>query len=90
MIHSMCGGGLKDNRILSFAKVRFLNNPLAEARPYWYINNIKGLKAGDEVNAPFGKSGMKFKATVLRVDDNVSEQTAPLPIKYMSELNPEL
>ena len=87
MIHSMCGGGLKDNRILSFAKVKFINNPLSEDRPYWYINNIKGLKAGDEVEAPFGKSGTKFKAVVLRVDYNVSEQTAPIPVKYMCELN---
>lgn len=85
MIHSMCGGGLKDNEILSFAKVTFDNNPLAENRPYWYKNSVRGLKAGDKVLAPFGRDGKDFVATVVRVDI-ASEQTPPLPLSRMGTI----
>lgn len=89
MIHSMCGGGLKDNQVLPLAKIKFIDNPYAQDRPYWYICNIFGVKSGDTVTAPFnGLGGVYnvYKATVLRVDSNVNEQTSPVPIKHMQEL----
>lgn len=89
MIHSMCGGGLKDNQVLTLAKIKFIDNPYAQDRPYWYICNIFGVKSGDTVTAPFNGLGGAYnvyKATVLRVDSNVNEQTSPVPIKHMQEL----
>lgn len=83
MIHSMCGGALKDNKILSVVKVRFLNNPLSGERPYWYLNAITDLKQGEIVLAPFGKTQTLFKAEVIRVDNGVNEQSFPMPISKM-------
>ncbi len=85
MIHSMCGGGLSDNEIYSFAKVRFDNVALCGDRPYWFINDIAGLKIGDVVMAPFGFDEKPERAVVLRVDD-ASEQTPPLPVKRMKRV----
>lgn len=89
MIHSMCGGGLKDNQVLTLAKVKFIDNPYAQDRSYWYICNIFGVRSGDIVTAPFTRpNGIYnvYKATVLRVDANVNEQMSPAPIKHMQEL----
>lgn len=85
MIHSMCGGGLKDNEILSFAKVTFDDNPLAEKRPYWYKCAIIGLNVGEKVLAPFGKDGREYVATIVRVD-RASEQTPPMPLGRMGSI----
>lgn len=85
MIHSMCGGGLKNNEIYSFAKVRFENEQLCGLCPYWFISDIAGLKAGERVLAPFGKNDEPLSAVVLRVDDS-DEQTPPFPIKTMKYL----
>ena len=83
MIHSMCGGALKDNKILSVAKVQFINNPLAQNRPYWYLNGIVGLQQDQVVLAPFGQSQTLYEARVLRVDNGVNEQSFPMPVKKM-------
>lgn len=85
----MCGGGLKDNEILSFAKVKFtaenLPSEIDRERPYWFISEIPLLKQGDKVLAPVGISGAAFEATVLRVD-TASEQTPPFPVKTMKKI----
>lgn len=85
----MCGGGLKNNEILSFAKVRFTGENLPDVvdseRPYWFISEIPLLKAGDTVFAPAGAANVPCKAVVLRVD-RASEQTPPFPIKSMKKL----
>lgn len=87
MIHSMCGGGLKNNEILSFAKVKFCEESAPAgvdcSRPYWFISEIPLLKAGDKVLAPIGEKS--YEAVVLRVDLS-SEQTPPFPIKSMKKL----
>lgn len=84
----MCGGGLRDNETLSFAKVKFAPEKapagLDCSRPYWFISEIPFLKAGDIVLAP-ALSGTECEAVVLRVD-NASEQTPPFPIKSMKKL----
>lgn len=89
MIHSMCGGGLKNNEILSFAKVKFTGENLPcgvdGERPYWFISEIPLLKAGDKVLAPAGAALVSCEAVVLRVD-RASEQTPPFPIKSMKKL----
>ncbi len=83
MIHQMCGGALKDNKILSVVKVKFINNPLCLDRPYWYLNEIVGLKQGELVLAPFGKNQTLYKAEVIRVDNGVNQQSFPMPISKM-------
>lgn len=86
MIHSMCGGGLKDNALLTFVKVSFLDCPACEKRPYWYVCPFVGIAVGDTVLAPYGRDGALYKAEVLRVDENVSEQTPPFPLSSMKEI----
>lgn len=86
MIHSLCGGGLKDNQILTVVKVKFTNNPLAQNRPYWYLTTIIGLSEGEEVLAPFGRDGQTFRAVVLRVDQAVNEQVLPMPLSKMQTI----
>ena len=78
MIHSLCGGKLRDNQIFDVAKVRFINNPLSGERPYWYKSSLHGLKEGDKVTAPFGKSEQAYIAVVIKIDKNVNEQNAPM------------
>jgi len=85
MIHSMCGGGLKDNEVLSFAKVVFDDNPVAGSRPYWYKSAVRGLKSGEKVLAPFGRDNAVYVATVIRVDE-ASEQTPPMPLGRMGTI----
>lgn len=84
----MCGGGLRDNETLSFAKVKFNAEKapvgLDCSRPYWFISEIPFLKAGDTVLAPAAFVA-ECEAVVLRVD-NASEQTPPFPIKTMKKL----
>ncbi len=88
MIHSMCGGGLKNNEILSFAKVKFFpeNAPegLDVSRTYWFISEIPLLRAGDKVLAPLSGGG-SCEAIVLRVDLS-DEQTPPMPLRAMKKL----
>ena len=84
MIHSLCGGKLRDNQIFDVVKVKFINNPMAGDRPYWYKSAIPLLKVGDIVFAPFGKDEREFEATVLRIDKNVNEQCLPMPSSKMA------
>lgn len=83
MIHQMCGGGLKNNQVICVIKVKFLNNPLALDRPYWYLNEIVNLQQGEKVYAPFGKNETEYIAEVLRVDNGVNEQSFPMSISKM-------
>lgn len=83
MIHSLCGGKLRDNQIFDVVKVKFINNPMAGDRPYWYKSSIPLLKVGDILLAPFGKDEREFEATVLRIDKNVNEQCSPIPASKM-------
>ena len=89
MIHSLCGGKLRDNAVFDVVKIKFTDNPLSGDRPYWYKSDIVGLKVGDNVLAPFGKNEQNYKAEVIRIDRAVNEQNCPFnPSKmlYISEL----
>ena len=86
MIHSLCGGKLRDNQIFDIVKVKFLNNPFAGERPYWYKSDIRDLKEGDKVIAPFGAKEEAFIACVIRVDRGVNEQNTPIPASKMQYL----
>ena len=75
----MSGGVLSEYGAYTFVKVRFEG---VEA-PYWYITDFD-VAEGDRVLAPFG--GIGKPAVVERVEQNVSGQVAPVPIKRAKKL----
>ena len=77
MIHSLCGGNLTTHEGHTFAKV--LPDPPFGDRPCFYLADGFSLAQGDRVEIPYGKSGSPVAATVLRVDENVSDETSPVP-----------
>ena len=81
MIHSMSGGVLSEYGTYTFAKVKFDD----DERPYWYVCDFE-VQEGDIVSAPFGAGGLGKPATVLRVEQNVSGQVSPIPIKRAKKL----
>lgn len=74
MIHSMSGGVMSDLGAFTFVKVIIDGC----AAPYWYICDLD-IEEGDAVIVPLG--GAEKRATVLRVERNVSSQVAPVPVK---------
>lgn len=80
MIHSMSGGVLSEFDNHTFVKVTFDDAPT----PYWYVTDFE-VSVGDRVLAPFGAYGGKA-ATVVRVEENVSGQVAPVPVKRAKKL----
>jgi len=81
MIHSLSGGVMRDVQYVDFAKVEIEGEGI-----FWYINNIDGLKEGDKVIVPFGKSGQKVVGKVLRIDKSVSSQVSPIPFKHAKHI----
>lgn len=81
MIHSLSGGIIKDAGSFTFVKVVFDG----EDTPYWFISDFP-VKDGDRVVAPKGKFDMPTAATVLRVENNVNGQVAPIPVKRAKRL----
>ena len=81
MIHSMSGGVLSELGAFTFVKVKFDG----DEKPFWYICDFE-VAEGDRVSAPFGASGLGKPATVLRVEQNVSGQVAPIPVKRAKKL----
>lgn len=83
MIHSMSGGILKDPGSYTFVKIAFDDDP--EKTPYWYVSDFS-VAAGDKVSAPRGRADMPARATVLRVEKNVSGQVTPVPLRSAKKL----
>ncbi len=84
MIHSLSGGIMKDKKVLDFAKVEILDDYYSGT--FWYISNIKNLKENDIVLVPFKNGDITLKAKVLRVDKNVKEDSAPIPVKRIGTI----
>lgn len=82
MIHSMSGGVLSEYGTYTFAKVRF-----EDGTAYWYVAEFE-VESGDSVLAPRGN--VNAKATVERVEHNVSGQVSPVPIKRAKKLTAKL
>lgn len=76
MIHSMSGGVISENGAYTFVKVKL---DCADT-PYWFICDFD-VKEGDRVVAPFGRGDIPKNGEVLRVENNVSGQVAPVPVK---------
>lgn len=85
MIHSMAGGELKINNKFDFAKIEIIEGYEC-GTSYWFISPFSNIKVGDLVIVPLGKDNKEFKGKVLRIDKNISEQTAPFPIKRMKKI----
>ncbi len=81
MIHSLSGGVVRDKKYYDFAKVKIETGEI-----FWFISKFKELKVGDFVVVPIGKSENLVKGEVLRIDKNISEQVAPIPVKRMKEI----
>lgn len=77
----MSGGVLSEYGTYTFAKVVFDDDPA----PYWYVAEFE-VKDGDRVLAPKGVSGLGKPASVVKVEENVSGQVAPVPIKRVKKL----
>ncbi len=76
MIHSMSGGIIKDPGSYTFVKIAFDDDP--EKTPYWYVSDFSV--------APRGRADMPARATVLRVEKNVSGQVTPVPLRSAKKL----
>ncbi len=85
MIHSLSGGVIKDIEYFDFAKVKVTEGILCN-NIFWYISPFSNLKQGDIVLVPLGANNTQTKAEVLRVDKNVSGQTAPVPVKRCKKI----
>lgn len=81
MIHSLSGGVIKDAGAFTYVKAVFDG----EDTPYWFISDFH-VEEGDRVVAPKGKFDMPSAATVLRVENNVSGQVAPVSPKRAKRL----
>lgn len=79
MIHSLSGGVLSEYGSYTFVKVTFEDG----ARPYWYVSDFE-VSEGDIVLAPFG--GGAKRATVVKVEQNVSGQVTPIPLRSAKKL----
>lgn len=76
MIHYMGGGVLSEYDSYTFVKVIFDG----DEKPYWFVSEYE-VQEGDRVTAPYGAAGLGREATVVKVEQNVSGQVAPIPVK---------
>lgn len=77
MIHSLAGGKIKDLEFADFVKVRF--EYLGESRVGWFITDLFDLAVGDSVVVPYGPH-TEVQGVVEKIERNLSNQTAPLPL----------
>ncbi len=76
MIHSLSGGVIAENGVVTFAKVRVGDMPC------WYLAPFK-VEAGQHVLVPYG--GGTAEGVVERVE-NCTPQTAPVSVKRAKEI----
>ncbi|MGN0822528.1 MAG: hypothetical protein ACI4NG_02015, partial [Candidatus Gallimonas sp.] len=86
MIHSLSGGVIAENGCHTFAKVRFLNDPVYGDRPYWYLCPFPSAEAGSRVLAPVGRREEMREGVIERIERGVSEQCAPVPMNRVREI----
>lgn len=79
MIHSLSGGIIKDAGSYTFVKVEF------DDGTRWYISDFP-VEQGDKVCAPFGKADMPKIGVAVKVENNVSGQVTPIPVKAAKKL----
>ena len=73
MIHSLAGGEIKEQKIVSIAKVLIENTK----EEWFYIFEDKTIKLNDFVLVPFGKIDEPTKAQVLKIIKDVNLNNFP-------------
>ncbi len=86
MIHSLAGGVIKDNGVYTFVKVRFSQSPFDD-RPFWYVCPFPEVEEGTGVFAPVGRENKILQGTVVKVERNLNEQLAPVPMNKIKEID---
>ena len=82
MIHSLAGGELKSYEIQNLAQIQFEN----QDEKFWYITEIKNLKIGDFVLAPFGAIDELQKAKVIKIELGIKSQNFPISFKKLKKI----
>lgn len=82
MIHSMSGGVLRNVQGYIYVFVAY-KDVFGEEVKRWFISPTASIKAGDRVEIPVRNA--TAAGEVLRVE-NVTEQTAPFPVKRTAEI----
>lgn len=77
----MSGGVLSEYGSYTFVKILFDG----DESPRWFVSDFD-VAEGDRVRAPYGVAGLGRDATVLKVEQNVSGQVAPVPVKRAKKL----
>ncbi len=85
MIHSLSGGVVKEDRSGDFAKVEIEGEGF-----FWYLSDIFGLKEGDFVLVPFGKTNKLVRAKVIRIDKDISYKASPIPFKHAKKISSKI
>lgn len=88
MIHSLAGGKIKDLEFADFVKVRF--EVAGEQKLGWYITDIVDLQVGSSVEIPYGYPPKQIIGTVQKIERNLSNQVAPVPIKRAKYITKKL
>ena len=78
MIHSLSGGFVRELEYADFVKVKITSGESA-GQMFWYKTDILYIAAGDMVKVPL--KGQVVEGEVVKLERNVSNQTAPIPIK---------
>ena len=79
----MAGGVIKDVEYYDYAKVEIAQGE-NKGKLFWFVSDIFDLKVGDLVFVEIG--GTKEKATVVRIDKNISSRVAPIPSKHAKHI----
>lgn len=84
MIHSLAGGNIKNLKVADFVKVEILEGPF-KGDKYFYIA-LGTEKVDSTVIVPLGKNNTPTKAKVLRIDKNISNMVAPVPMNRAKQV----
>ncbi|MBR4270345.1 MAG: hypothetical protein IKQ31_01540 [Clostridia bacterium] len=78
MIHSLAGGFIKELEYADFVKVKILAGE-DEGKLFWYTTDLIDISVGDRVEISL--KGKIIVGEVVKIERNLNNQTAPIPIK---------
>jgi len=80
MIHSLAGGQMAELDYQDYVKVEILEG-VDVGKKFWYKRGDIDLQLGDIVIVPLGYKNEKVNAKVIKIEENLSNQVAPVPSK---------
>ena len=80
MIHSLAGGKLAELDYNDYVKVEIVEGD-NQSKRFWYKRGDVDIKLDDIVIVPLGYGNKQVKAKVVKIELNLSNQTAPIPSK---------